>query len=331
MEEKLISVIVPVYKTEAYLRQCVDSIRNQTYRNLEIILVDDGSPDGSGKLCEEMSLEDPRIRVIHKENGGLSSARNAGLDIMHGDFVSFVDSDDWILPSMYECMYKAMGKYHIKVVACGLQTDNGRCFDSEHLLNRSITSFSCEEALIEITKNEKITNSVCDKLWSREIFDEIRFPIGKYYEDTRIMHRLLDAAKYIVYIPEPMYIYRETVGSITRGDFQTRKFEFVEAAKERIVYYSQKHPEICNYAVADYVRASLLLIWQSRNSYESAEYRSELIREMKGYLPKEAVALLNKKNKIKLYSLRTNLYLFYLAMITNEWLIRRKEGRIYER
>ena len=119
MEQTVISVIVPIYKVEQYLRQCVDSILNQTHSALEVILVDDGSPDGSGKICDEYAARDSRVRVIHKKNGGLSDARNAGIDIARGDYIAFVDSDDWLEPDTYESMLAAMKKYQAKLVCAG--------------------------------------------------------------------------------------------------------------------------------------------------------------------------------------------------------------------
>lgn len=142
MEQRVISVIVPIYKVEQYLRQCVDSILNQTHRALEVILVDDGSPDGSGKICDEYAARDSRVRVIHKENGGLSDARNAGIDIARGDYIAFVDSDDWLEPDTYESMLAAMEKYQAKLVCAG-RFDNsdetgactvGLCPEKEELL-----------------------------------------------------------------------------------------------------------------------------------------------------------------------------------------------------
>ena len=123
MNNPLISVIVPVYKAEAYLEKSVKSIINQTYKNLEIILVDDGSPDRCGEMCDEFAKKDSRIRVIHKANGGQSSARNAALDIMAGDYVGFVDSDDWIEPNMYEHLYNLILKNNAQISVCGLQCD----------------------------------------------------------------------------------------------------------------------------------------------------------------------------------------------------------------
>ena len=117
--QPLISVIIPVYKVELYLRECIDSVLAQTYQNLEVILVDDGSPDQCGSICEQYAEKDNRVCVIHKENGGLSDARNAGIDVAKGEYIGFVDSDDWVAPDMYECLYKASVEYNAEFVVCG--------------------------------------------------------------------------------------------------------------------------------------------------------------------------------------------------------------------
>ena len=173
MNDPLISVIVPVYKAEPYLDKCVNSIRNQTYKNLEIILVNDGSPDRCGEMCDAYAKADSRIRVFHKENGGQSSARNLGLDHMTGEYVGFVDSDDWIEPDMYQRLYDRMVETESQISVCGLQRDldNGQVayFNPSYPQNRDQLVFSTIEALRELTYTQKITNSPCDKLFQSSI------------------------------------------------------------------------------------------------------------------------------------------------------------------
>ena len=318
MEEKVISVIVPVYKTEAYLRQCVDIIRNQTYRNLEIILVNDGSPDGCGALCEELARKDSRIRVIHKENGGLSSARNAGLDAIRGEVVSFVDSDDWIAPEMYTCLYSLMQQHQAQIAAGGLQTDTGKHYNTAYPLSKAVDVFTSLEALREVTINQRITNSVCDKLWDSALFDNIRFPEGVLFEDIRTTYKLLEKTNRVVYTPQPMYIYRVMEESISRGKFHPRMLENVYAVKERADYYQNHFPELYGHAVAEYIRIGLMQIWAARKTHSCAEQRKELIRELKKPMPTEAIKLINWQNKVKLGALSVGVPVFYLVMAINE-------------
>ena len=178
MEQTVISVIVPIYKVEQYLRQCVDSILNQTHSALEVILVDDGSPDGSGKICDEYAARDSRVRVIHKKNGGLSDARNAGIDIAQGDYIAFVDSDDWLEPDTYESMLAAMEKYQAKLVCAG-RFDNsdetgactvGLCPEKEELL-------PAVPLVRKIFHWDHMDAASWDKLYAREAED---FPLGSY-------------------------------------------------------------------------------------------------------------------------------------------------------
>lgn len=314
MNRPLITVIVPVYKVEQYLERCVDSLRNQTYRNLEIILVDDGSPDNSGKMCDAFAEQDSRIRVIHKENGGLSSARNAGLDIASGEFVGFVDSDDWITPDMYEHLYMLMHQYGAQIGAGGIQTGQNKYFNQDYPMVKEIEVFSRIEALREITRNEKITNSFCDKLWDIQIFDTVRFPVGEVYEDMKTIPKCLELVSLVVYDPRPLYFYDQSGQSITRGKFRESMFEEAYAAKARAMYYAEKYPEIYDAAVTDYIRTSIAKIWASRGVVACVKKRKELIREMRGPLSKKAIELLRKNARIKLYALRVGIPVFAVLM-----------------
>lgn len=317
MSQPLISVIVPVYKVEEYLKECVDSIRRQTYENLEILLVDDGSPDRSGEMCDTLALEDPRIRVIHKENGGLSSARNAGIDAATGEYLSFVDSDDWIDLRMYERLYALMQQHNAQIAAGGLQTSLGSFFNLSYPSKKDVEVYTQSGALREVTRNQKITNSFCDKLWDKRIFSSVRFPVGEVYEDMKTIPKCLELVDTVVYDPYPMYFYRMTDESITRGQFQPRMFEEAYAAKARAAYYREKHPENYDAAVADYIRTSIMKIWHSRKSPACKEQRKALIREMRGDLPKAAIKCLSRNGRIKLCALRLGVPIFHLAMSAN--------------
>lgn len=318
MTQPLISVIVPVYKVEDYLKTCIDSIRNQTYQNLEIILVDDGSPDRCGEMCDAFAGEDSRIRVIHKENGGLSSARNAGLDVAAGAYISFIDSDDWIAPDMYERLLDLMLQYKAQVAAGGLQTSTGVHFNLQYPTQSDVEVYTRSGALREITRNQKITNSACDKLWERKIFTQLRFPVGELYEDMKTLPKCLELIDTAVYDPTPMYFYRMTQESITRGQFHPRMFEEAYAAKARAEYYAKKHPENYDAAMADYIRTGIMKIWESRKNPACAPQRKALIREMRSALPDDAIGCLSKNGQIKLRALRLGVPVFYLAMTLNE-------------
>lgn len=318
MSQPLISVIVPVYKTEAYLTKCLESIQSQTYPNLEIILVDDGSPDRSGELCDALQEKDARIKVVHKENGGLSSARNAGLDVMSGAYVGFVDSDDWIQPEMYARLMELMQRYDAQIAAGGMMMETGQQFNPHGDKDTEPVLFNRLEALQAVTLNEQITNSFCDKLFRADLFRTLRFPVGEFFEDFKTIHKCLELADQVVYTSQPMYIYRQTEQSISRGDFHPRMFEDAYAAKARSAYYLEKYPQIYDYAVASYIRVCLVRIWMSRNSAACATQRRGLIREMRGKLSAGAVRMLEKSYRVKLAALRISAPLYYGIILAHQ-------------
>ena len=211
----LISVIVPVYNVEKYLRRCIDSIINQTYTNLEIILVDDGSPDNCGKICDEYADKDSRIKVIHQQNGGLSAARNAGLDIATGDYIGFVDSDDYIAPEMYEKLYEALVQSDADVSICNFQRvdEEGNRLKTREKINNDI--FTNYQALTELQGNKGLCFIiVCNKLFNKALFNEVRFPLGKKCEDNYIAHKLIYNSKRAVCIDDILYYYLQRETSI---------------------------------------------------------------------------------------------------------------------
>ena len=313
MSLPLISVIVPVYKAEEYLDKCVQSIRNQTYENLEIILVDDGSPDRCGEMCDAYAQEDARIRVFHKENGGQSSARNLGLDNMAGEYVGFVDSDDWIEPEMYACLYGLVAEHKAKIAGCGIQCDHadGRAvlYNARYPAESRIDLFSTEEALKELTLSEKITNSPCDKLFHKSVFSDIRMSVGKVFEDFEMMPHCLEKTEVFAYDPRPLYHYFMTEQSTTRGKFHRHRFLEAQISVERMAYFKQKYPQLYVYALASHVEICMNIVSASAES-EFVQERKALIRQLKKAENWPAFPLLSTKRKIKylLFMLNTNLF-----------------------
>lgn len=219
-EQPLISVIVPVYNVQEYLEQCVESLICQTYKNIEIILVDDGSTDNSGLLCDRYSNDYENIVVYHKENGGLSSARNYGIERANGEYFSFIDSDDFIDFDTYEVIVDVMQKKCVDVVVFGFYN-----FYSHDRINKvkidekSISYYEGHEA----TKRLFTDFSACNKLYARKIFDNIRFPEGKLYEDARTTYRIADVIENMIVIPESKYYYRQRDTGIM-GTFSTKNY-----------------------------------------------------------------------------------------------------------
>lgn len=245
MNNPLISVIIPVYNVEAYLPKCIDSVLAQTYENLEIILVEDGTKDSSGIICDQYAGKDSRIRVIHKENGGLSSARNAGMEIARGEYFGFVDSDDWIEPETYECLMALAQKYDADLVCGGRYDVDGatgertvglcpkaeECISSMEMLGRVFTWDHCDSAAV-------------DKLYKRHMFDEIRYPLGMYSEDIAIFYKLMEKANRVALCPKPLYNYLHRANSITTSKLSEKTFHYPNHTEVIYPYICQHHPEI---------------------------------------------------------------------------------------
>lgn len=232
MENKpLISVIVPVYKVEQYLPRCVDSLLHQTYENLEIILVDDGSPDRCGEICEEYARKDPRIRVIHKENGGLSSARNAGIDVARGEYLGFVDSDDWVEPEAYALMAEMAVEEKLPMVCGGRYDVSSKITEKKIGLCPQLREvISGEELASRIFRWEHVDSAAGDKLYHRSLFAQIRYPFGRICEDVPTTYRLALTAGRVGMLDKPLYNYYHRPGSITMAAFSEKTFHFPEHA-----------------------------------------------------------------------------------------------------
>ena len=233
MTNELISVIVPIFNVENYLGKCIQSICAQTYRNIEIILVDDGSTDRSGKICDEYAGKDPRIRVIHKPNGGLSDARNAGIEVAVGKWFSFIDSDDFISQDTIEKLYQAAISNHCQISVCNMV----RIFEdgeTQPFYNPVQTTTVLDKAKRFDTLNQP---SVCNKLFDATLFEGVRFPKGKFYEDTFVYHILANRSSRIVLTGHDGYLYLSRRESILgQPRYTDRYFDMIEAVYERVTY-----------------------------------------------------------------------------------------------
>ena len=238
---ELISVIIPVYKVEKYINKCVQSVVDQTYKNLEIILVDDGSPDNCPKICDNWEKIDSRIKVIHKANGGLSDARNAGMSIATGKYIGFVDSDDYIDIRMYEYLYNAIKNEKAEIAICDYEivTENGEIIDEQSPVKNE--TFSGVTGLKKISEQygwRYVT--AWNKLYKMEIFDGIEFPKGKIHEDEFVIHELFFRCKKIATISKKLYKYLQRDGSITKQKINVQHLDIVEALCCRSDFYEQK-------------------------------------------------------------------------------------------
>lgn len=248
MEQKdLISIIVPIYKVEDYLDQCIESICNQTYNKLEIILVDDGSPDCCGDICNAWSEKDCRIRVVHKANGGLSDARNAGLEIATGEYIAFVDSDDVIHHEMFSVLLTTMLQSKADIVECGIKEFQNTVIQDEIPAMYDICNFNTVDALRGLL-DESIFDVLFGISYIKNIFDKLRFEKGKLHEDVFFTYQAFGGVEYVAKIKIPLYYYRQRAGSIMGTAFSGRNLDALEAQKQRYVYMREKYPELSGLA-----------------------------------------------------------------------------------
>lgn len=254
----LLSVIVPVYNVEEYLPRCIDSILAQTYENLEILLVNDGSRDHSGAICDEYARKDSRIRVFHKENGGQSTARNLALDAMTGEFLTFVDSDDWLEPDAYASMMALAMEEKVKLVSAGRFDVSARTGEKKlGLCPKKQEVLSAEEMLGRLFTWDGCDSSPCDKIFHSSLFAQIRFPSRSNCEDVAIVYRLVEAAGTVAMLPKPIYNYYHRKGSTSYASLSERTYYFEEYTETILPYIQQKFPAI--YDQARYFRVRSLV------------------------------------------------------------------------
>lgn len=312
----LISVIVPVYNVEDYIYKCVESILLQTYSNLEIVLVNDGSQDRSGEICDEFSRKDNRIIVIHKENGGLADARNAGLDKAKGDYISFIDSDDFIENDMYEKMITACELENADISVCG----RFDIYDSEIESRFSFEGkeiWTNKEAIRNLLTWNNIDSSACDKLYKKELFHKIRFPFGKYNEDIFMMVKILDQANKIVHIGKSKYYYNHRAGSITTMTFSNKNLDMLEASENVMNYTLDVYPDLSKEAENFYSKNLIYLLYTlldtTATTITLAEYKlayKKLRKQLSYYVGKIIKSKnFNARDKIFVCLIATNTFL----------------------
>lgn len=234
----IVSVIVPVYKVENYLERCVSSIIGQTFRDIEVILVDDGSPDRCGEMCNEWAKKDERVKVIHKENGGLSDARNAGIEIATGDYLFFVDSDDWLDADMIEILYKVLIEYNADIAECSYRNLYSDGVKEETLCTAEIITGDNVFALEGMLDWKYFKPNAWNKLYKRSVIADIRYPKGKIHEDEFTTYKFFYNAKKLVYVDVSKYNYdRRRMDSITGEKFREANLDACFALRERVQFF----------------------------------------------------------------------------------------------
>lgn len=297
---ELVSVIIPVYNVEKYIKRCVVSVLSQTYTNLEIWLVDDGSTDGSPAICDELALMDERIKVIHKQNGGLSDARNTALDLMTGEYVTFVDSDDAIHISMVERLISIAIKEKAEIVSAKLVKWMGDSIADETV------QFNETSSELELYRDEKVfeplfnryelqTVTACGKLYSTKVFENTKFTVGKIHEDEFIIHHLLGNAKVVVMCNEALYYHFYRNDSITNSKYTLKNLDAVYAIEDRISFFEDRNEERYSFlSKKSYLRRVQFHYYSLKKYYpdEKAKVQNivnrykELYRSIKGSLTK---------------------------------------------
>ena len=239
----LISVIVPVYKVEEYIHRCVDSILAQSYDKLEVILVDDGSPDNCGLICDEYHTQDERVKVIHRENGGLSAARNSGLEIATGEYIMFVDSDDWLDINSIKYLHQILVEYGADVSAVGLLSviDGTEIADNKY--SNKVRVYDKVQSLETFLFNGQLSPCACGKLWKTNLWVDIRFPEGKLHEDQFTIYKIIDKIYCSVLSENKMYFYFKREGSIGHSGFSKRTYDLHDAIQEEYSFITTKYPE----------------------------------------------------------------------------------------
>lgn len=295
----IISVIVPVYKVEPYLHRCVDSILNQSFADFELILVDDGSPDNCGAICDEYAGKDNRIHVIHQENGGLSAARNAGINwaFDHSDsqWLTFIDSDDWLHKDYLKLLLQGTERHGVKMAACNLLRTSGTLED-QPIHGTCAIQMDAESAYCGFYG---MFMTACCKIYHRDLLREIRFPLGKLHEDCYITHIPLFEAGAVAVYDLPLYYYFTNPGSITRVKWSEKRLEEIESHELRARWLKEHGHEA---AYHKEIEVYVMTI------YEQTESLAKLCREDRSYLPhlkrlrKKLLWELKKAKRIGLYS-----------------------------
>lgn len=247
-EKSLVSIIVPVYKVEPYLRECLDSIICQTYTNLEIILVDDGSPDRCGEICEDYARKDSRITVYHKENGGLSDARNYGIDRCNGEYITFIDSDDVVKPNFAERLMGLISEYGADVASSPFVSFRNSVDFGGGGISGCVSS---QEALRELLySNRTFYTSACFKIYRTELFKNIRFPKGLYYEDAATIYRIFLRAERIAFTDEALYGYRINMDSIMHSRYSPKMLSCITVSRQIYSDISAQYPALSQSAAS---------------------------------------------------------------------------------
>ena len=310
---KKISVIVPIYNVCEYLDRVITSLIDSTYKNLEIILIDDGSTDDSGKICDKYKSIDKRIKVIHKKNEGVSVARNVGLKEATGDFIGFVDSDDLISKDMFKILFENIIKTNSDISICNYITFKDNL--PKYTISNNVQVFNKIDSLKELISDGKITNFLWNKLFKKELFNDIDFPRGKIYEDMYILPKVFEKIERICYTDSKLYGYYQRQNSYVNTYNEIKNKNYLEFSKEIYSYLLQykELKEELNIYHSFYIYSAFLQAAKSKclDIFKS-EYMKEIHKEFKKQFIIDYKYTL--KRKMLYYLLYINRYLFYIIV-----------------
>lgn len=304
-----ISIIVPIYNVEKYLPKCIDSILNQTFKNFELILVNDGSPDRCGAICDSYAALDSRIVVIHKENGGVSSARNAGLDTARGNYIGFVDPDDYIDPEMYSTLFNLCKDRNADISVCKFAREiNGKIQYNEE--EKQIIKLDNEHGMVELFKGILYRFSLCNKLFKMHCFEGIQFPEGRIHEDLSTTYLLFSKASKIVYQSFKGYIYVKREESILTSRYNEKRLQAFMGWQEIIEFIKQRYPKLINQVIACYSYFCLDHMTYVLSQLDDEKKQIELLNVIRKYFKEEKYLIL--KSPILTIRNKFNLILLYI-------------------
>lgn len=312
--DNIVSVIIPVYNVELYLDKCINSVIVQNYKQLEIILVDDGSPDNCPQMCDEWAKKDKRIKVIHKQNGGLSDARNAGLDICNGDYITFIDSDDFIPVNYIETLVNGIESTGADISACSIQTFTEKSIPL--LNNRDVYyNWTQYEAITKMFYSDGIDVSACAKLYKNNLYKNICYPKGKLFEDMATTYKLFDNANYVTFCNGTQYYYFKRPESITTSNFTHDKMYLIQTLQHIMEHYKQKNKRIFESVCCRYFDCNIDLFVEICQGF--VEDKNILWRNVRNYRAKVLFAIETP------YKIRIKCLLTYLGNTTAHKILRR--------
>ncbi len=312
MNTPLVSIIIPVYNCEKFISRCILSVLSQTYPNIEVMLIDDGSTDNSYEICKEFAKNNKNIKTFYQENNGQGSARNTGILKCNGDYVMFVDADDYIDKNMVQLLFNSLVENKVDISCCSMKIvyDNVTSVIS----NYKTTIYTKEEALYELCANTTLINGPMCKLMKYNIVANNLFKEKIKYEDADVVYKWFNTIDKLSYIDAPLYNYYQSKESTTRGTFKLNRFDYINVSKEKIAFYEKQYPNLAPYAIANAVDECLNIIYDSRKNKEANCLRKSAIGYVDNLIKNYNLKYPTKNTKIKIKAYKIGWPIFLLLM-----------------